>query len=517
MVPLTTTTLFDYSGLPLINLALTHSSTNMTVLSKTLTSTLNVAKMFLALKEGKVGSMSKVSDYRTVAALRGAHPSVEEKQPWRGCKRYREKPVQEEHSTKGRMGVKQKSQGLVNMLFFKNLWKLLKCAIPSWKDAITIDLTLLTGFLVVRTFLSIYISQVNGNIVKNIVKYDMKGFLGELVKLGMLALPASFVNSFIDFETKILALKFRKNMTYHFHSLYIKDLIYYQLTNIDSRIGNPDQRLTQDIEKWSVSLANLYINFAKPLLDLVLFSRKLAQHLSWKGPAYAMLSYFMSSLVLRYLSPAFGRMRATEQILEGEHRKSHTDLIYWSEEIAFQKGAEWEKKRINKIYNKLYCHIKEIIDQKLWMGTFDSMFVKYGATLCGYGVLSIPVFGAGSQEYLERMKKDPSSITRDYIRNSSLLINMSKAIGRIAISYKELQNLAGYSHLINEMDDVLLDLEKGNYVRNTVVSGSGTENLNMLSRGKFVEAKCIKFDAVPIVSPNGDVLVENMNFEVAES
>jgi ABC-type uncharacterized transport system fused permease/ATPase subunit len=143
--------------------------------------------------------------------------------------------------------------------------------------------------------------------------------------------------------------------------------------------------------------------------------------------------------------------------------------------------------------------------------------VKYGATLCGYCVLAIPVFGAGSDDYLAKMKSDPSGITRDYIRNSSLLINMSKAIGRIAISYKELQNLAGYTHLINEMDKVLFDLDKGNYVRTSVVSESGTGNLNMLDRGKFQEATYIKFENVPIVSPNGDVLVESMNFQVGLS
>ena len=148
------------------------------------------------------------------------------------------------------------------------------------------------------------------------------------------------------------------------------------------------------------------------------------------------------------------------------------------------------------------------------MGTFDSMMVKYGATLCGYGVLGIPVFGAGAGQYLAKMKSDPSGITRDYIRNSSLLINMSKAIGRIAISYKELQNLAGYSHLLDQMEEVLEDLEKGNYVRRNVIRENGKENLNMLARGKFQEAKYIKFENVPIVSPNGDVLVEDMNFTV---
>lgn len=36
----------------------------------------------------------------------------------------------------------------------------------------------------------------------------------------------------------------------------------------------------------------------------------------------------------------------------------------------------------------------------------------------------------------------------------------------------------------------------------------------MLSRGKFFESNHIIFEGVPIVSPNGDVLVENMNFEI---
>jgi ATP-binding cassette, subfamily D (ALD), member 3 len=86
-----------------------------------------------------------------------------------------------------------------------------------------------------------------------------------------------------------------------------------QLTNIDSRINNPDQRLTQDIEKWATSLSNYYMNFTKPVLDLVLFSQKLAAYVSWKGPFYAIVTYMTFSWILRYLSPAFGRMRAIEQ------------------------------------------------------------------------------------------------------------------------------------------------------------------------------------------------------------
>ena len=63
----------------------------------------------------------------------------------------------------------------------------------------------------------------------------------------MIAVPASFVNSFLDFLNKKLSLRFRRRLTDYFHQTYLKDMIYYQLGNLDSRISNPDQRMCADI------------------------------------------------------------------------------------------------------------------------------------------------------------------------------------------------------------------------------------------------------------------------------
>jgi ATP-binding cassette subfamily D (ALD) protein 3 len=45
------------------------------------------------------------------------------------------------------------------------------------------------------------------------------------------------------------------------------------------------------------------------------------------------------------------------------------------------------------------------------------------------------------------------------------LINLAKAIGRIVVSYKDIQSLAGYTTLIYEMKEVLDDLDHGHYKR----------------------------------------------------
>jgi ATP-binding cassette, subfamily D (ALD), member 3 len=85
------------------------------------------------------------------------------------------------------------------------------------------------------------------------------------------------------------------------------------MTNLDNRIKNPDQILTVDIDKWATSLSNLYSNFTKPLLDIVMFSRKLSETLGPEGPLFMIGWYFMVSFLIKYISPPFGKLTALEQ------------------------------------------------------------------------------------------------------------------------------------------------------------------------------------------------------------
>ena len=91
--------------------------------------------------------------------------------------------------------------------------------------------------------------------------------------------------------------------------------------------------------------------------------------------------------------------------------------------------------------------------------------------MVGYAVLGLPVFGPNKEAYLKKIGTDGSAITRDYVRNSSLLINLAKAIGRLVISYKEIQQLAGFTTLVYEMNEVLDDLKSRKFVRTQISDG----------------------------------------------
>ena len=62
------------------------------------------------------------------------------------------------------------------------------------------------------------------------------------------------------------------------------------------------------------------MNVAKPLLDMVLFSKKLAEIVGWAGPLLTLSWYMMSVVLIKAVTPSFGKLVAIEQRLEGEFR-----------------------------------------------------------------------------------------------------------------------------------------------------------------------------------------------------
>lgn len=113
-------------------------------------------------------------------------------------------------------------------------------------------------------------------------------------------------------------------------------------------------------------------------------------------------------------------------------------MIKHSEEISLYDGKNWEDKQINKAFKNLNQQEELIAFSRLYMGTIDSIFIKYGANVVGYFLIGQPVFGKNREKYLKMTKADTSKLTKDYVTNSSLLIDLAGAIGRLLVSYKNL-------------------------------------------------------------------------------
>lgn len=93
--------------------------------------------------------------------------------------------------------------------FLKQLLMLLRIMIPGWRTKESGLLACATLTLLARTFLSVYVATLEGQIVKRIVLRDVGGFFWLMARWFAIAFPATFVNSAIRYLEGRLALSFR--------------------------------------------------------------------------------------------------------------------------------------------------------------------------------------------------------------------------------------------------------------------------------------------------------------------
>uniref|UniRef100_A0A8C2KCY6 ATP-binding cassette sub-family D member 3 n=1 Tax=Cyprinus carpio TaxID=7962 RepID=A0A8C2KCY6_CYPCA len=409
----------------------------------------------------------------------------------------------------------KKDRAAVDKLFFIRISRIIRIMVPRFFCKETWYLFLIAVMLVTRTYCDVWMIQ-NGTLIESaIIGRSTKGFKKYLFNF-ITAMPViALVNNFLKLGLNELKLCFRVRLTKHLYDEYLKGYTYYKMGNLDNRIANADQLLTQDVEKFCNSVVELYSNLSKPLLDIGLYIFKLTTAIGAQGPATMMAYLLISGLFLTRLRRPIGKMTVTEQKYEGEYRYVNSRLITNSEEIAFYNGNIREKQTIHSTFKKLVDHLHNFIFFRFSMGMVDSIIAKYFATVVGYLVVSRPFLDLSHPRHLN---SSHSELLEDYYQSGRMLLRMSQALGRIVLAGREMTRLSGFTTRITELMKVLNELNSGKYER-TMVSLSekdATEKLTLIpGSGRIINVdNIIKFDHTPLATPNGDILIRDLSFEV---
>lgn len=103
---------------------------------------------------------------------------------------------------------------------------------------------------------------------------------------------------------------------------------------------------------------------------------------------------------------------------------------------------------------------------------------------------------------------------KSYYTYGRMLVKLAEAVGRLVLAGRELTRLAGFTARVTEIKKVLDDLNAGKYER-TMISDYKNNAIGYPGGGKIVPRdNVIRFDQVPLVTPNGDVLIKELSFEV---
>uniref|UniRef100_A0A672SFE8 ATP-binding cassette sub-family D member 3-like n=1 Tax=Sinocyclocheilus grahami TaxID=75366 RepID=A0A672SFE8_SINGR len=379
----------------------------------------------------------------------------------------------------------------VDKVFFRRICHIMKILLPQTFCKESGYLLLIAAMLMARTYSYLF--------------------------LCVMTCQISLVNNLLKLGLNELKLCFRMRLTNHLYNDYLTGFTYYQIGNLDNRIANPDQLITQDVEKFCNSVVDLYSNVSKPLLDILIYICKLNTAIGSLGPA-SLLSYLVfSGLLLTRLRRPIGKMTITEQRYEGEYRYVNSRLITNSEEIAFYNGNRREKQTINGTFQKLVNHLSRFIHFSFSMGVVDSIIAKYIAMVVGYLVISRPFLDLTNQRHVNSTY---SERLEDYYQSGRMLISLAQALGRIVLAGREMTRLSGFTARITDIQEVLKELNSGRYERTMVtqiIKDDSVEKIPLIpGKGKIIIAdNIIKFEHIPLVTPNGDILIRDLSFEVS--
>jgi ATP-binding cassette subfamily D (ALD) protein 3 len=324
-----------------------------------------------------------------------------------------------------------------------------------------------------------------------------------------------------------------------------------------------------DIDKLCSSIVSVFQQVLKPSVDACVYLVKLTQSIGLQGPG-TMLGYLVASgLFLTWLRRPTTRFTSVEQSMEGEYRFVHSRLLAHAEEVAFYGGGTIERNTMQNTFDALIAHVRKGQQFRYAAGFVDSIVAKYAATLVGLLIISRP--------FLSNTDADGKAVAegrlskRDmerYYASARMLLNLSSAMGRLILAGRELARLAGFTARVAQLDLVLDSLSGGTYHRQFVTpqgglhaqqlgpdtsmepitlpkrpsaanttllsDGVGAATLRSVGSGSLATAHTsaspdehhfhrgftvykddiIAFDRVPLVTPNNDVLVPELTFEV---
>lgn len=397
--------------------------------------------------------------------------------------------------------------------------------IPRWHSKETGLLVSHGVFLMLRTYLSLVIARLDGDIVRDLVAGNGKQFMLGILKWCGIGAVASYTNAMIKFLQSKVSIAFRTRLTRYIHDLYLNDnLNYYKLSNLDGAVGqSADQFITQDLTQFCASAASLYSSLGKPFVDLCVFNYQLYRSLGPLALTGLLSNYFLTATILRKLSPPFGKLKAVEGRKEGDFRALHARLIANAEEVAFYGGAEMEKGFLDKEFRSLKRWMEGIYTLKIRYNILEDFVLKYSWSAYGYLLSSLPVFlpawgGLGGALELSSVAADGGKERgrmKEFITNKRLMLSLADAGGRMMYSIKDLSELAGYTSRVYTLISTLHRVHANAYF----APKDGHAELFSLADVQGTRQKGydgIRLENVPIVAPSlfpqgGEELVDDLS------
>jgi len=287
-----------------------------------------------------------------------------------------------------------------NLKVFKRLWRLIR---PYWvsdeKWGALAILALLLLLTLAYTFISVFITQFQGDMISALSKLDRERFMHTLwLFLGVLVfyIPVSASSEYLQYR---LSNYWRKWMTNDFINRYLGDRSFYQIGNSNTELDNPDQRIAEDIKSFTEESLNFFLVIFNSIFKVIGFTGliwnipptvtvfEFAQPINIFGLKIAKIApSILVVFLIGYLSVGtvvtifiFGRklvgINYDQLRKEANFRFGLVRIRENSESIAFYRGEAQESRNLKQLFESVFENYNSLIFwQNLLLGLFTAAY-----------------------------------------------------------------------------------------------------------------------------------------------
>jgi len=392
--------------------------------------------------------------------------------------------------------TQQRHRTRIDREFLDRLLYLVRIAMPHWFSKEMV-ICICTGITVIaQSFLINLSNSIAGDLMVDLTSRNQRPFFKHLLMLTGVLTCNSVVSPFIHYLIGNLHVSMRKNMTLHIHKLYYRNMIYYKAQNLDRRLGNPDQRITQDVDVVCKQITSLFLDLLSPAIDVILYTYQLNHLMGVGGPLSILIYMAIAFFALSFVTPNFTRMAAETQNREGEFRHIHARARLNAESIAFYGGDEKERTIIERYFKNLTDYSMVVIRKNFIFGVVNDYFTKYAPYAIMSLVAGIPFF------YGEKRKLSSQEVMGSMRYLVAVIAYEFFAVGKLIELFRKLLKLSGYTNRVHLLFEVMNDLEQREKKK--------SEKIN----GEIKNSEEIRFENVSIYTPHEVLLAKQLSFVV---
>ncbi|XP_038530112.1 LOW QUALITY PROTEIN: lysosomal cobalamin transporter ABCD4 isoform X1 [Canis lupus familiaris] len=339
----------------------------------------------------------------------------------------------------------------LDLQFLQRFLQIQKVLFPSWSSQNALMfLTLL--FVALLEQLVIYqVGLIPSQYYGVLGNKDLDGFKTLTFLAVMLIVLNSMLKSFDQFTCNLLYVSWRKDLTEHLHHLYFQGRVYYTLNVLRDDVDNPDQRISQDVERFCRQLSSMASKLIISPFTLIYYTYQCFQSTGWLGPMSIFGYFILGTLVNKTLMGPIVAKLVQQEKLEGDFRFKHMQIRVNAESAAFFRAGHVEHQRTDRRLQRLLQTQRELMSKELWLyigvNTFD-----YLGSILSYVVIAIPIFSGVYGDL------SPTELSTLVSKNAFVCIYLISCFTRLIDLSSTLSDVAGYTHRIGELQETLLDM-----------------------------------------------------------